>query len=542
MSREIQKTVCPFCTLGCTIGMVFDKGRFWHTYPKGGINQGRLCPRGNIAARYLDYELRLCYPLKGDRTITWQSAFDEINNALRKYPPDEIAVLYDKNLTIEEFQLLNNFVSRLGIKNFASSYIEPEYYFNFLPEEIKFATEEDLANAQLFLLIGDVFNQSPIIARFVLDSRYKRREHRIIGIDSINNYTMNFSDIALICKPGMEPLVIAAVENIINRKTKGIGAKKLCGLAGVPIDIVETVASTFDQIERGVIINVASAGKHLHPLLHCIAPVLLTPIPGKDIKYLPLAESSSFVGSKDFTEIYGLIKRDKIKFILNFGDYFPFFNLPLFQELTRVDLIVTTSTIKYQHLPLPIITLPVPSNLEKSGRIQTVFGPQTINPLAGPVSGAKPISEIIENIGSGGDSINKTTMSLKAQKIETEKAKDMIDKFANSIKEQKIYDKTFCLLGEKIAFDFLGLLNSPEIKINSKTAQLLNINEGEALNIQSKSKRLELKSHITDQVPHQYIAVSSELKEIRELFEYEINTAEGQSKILPVEVKIWKRE
>lgn len=542
MKIDSRNTICPFCTLGCELGINYSMQRFWQTYPATGqINQGRLCPRGNIAARYLDYETRLCYPRKDNKDITWLTAMNEVRAVLKKCKTDEIAITFDKNLTLDEFRLIKGFAESLGTENFASSYLEPEYYFNYQMAGTKVATYDDLLNSELFFLIGDVFNQSPVIARFVLDSRYRRRENRIISLDSINTYTMAFADINLLCEPGTEPLVINAIISLLGKKAKP--TKECSELSGVHLDKLESVAECFERLSNAVILNVSVAGKIKDPMLHALTPAVLANNSPGNKKYLPLAESTSFVGTRDFIEILPLIKARKIKVLINFGDYFPHFYPQLTKELSNLELVVATSTMKHEARDLPMIELPVPSNLEKDGEISTSFGKQRISQVAKPVSGAKYINEIIQSLGSQPVSKPETSeVSTNKRTVSLEEFADHNNRFLKRIRSQKKTSKTARLLAEKVAFDFMGLLNAPCLKIDPDYAKTLGIEGNGVVVVQSGSKSIAVSCKITNQVLHQDIAISAETPAIRSIFDFEFDLKNNICGLMPTQVKVWKKE
>jgi anaerobic selenocysteine-containing dehydrogenase len=129
--KETRKGVCPFCRLGCELGVVTEG---WHVrgveyLGESSPNSGSLCARGNTAAIYLDHPRRLVFPVLNRKEIDWGQAFGELTDIVKKTDPRELAITYDSNLTEEEYSLIWGLAEKLGVENLASSYLEPEYYF-----------------------------------------------------------------------------------------------------------------------------------------------------------------------------------------------------------------------------------------------------------------------------------------------------------------------------------------------------------------------------------------------------------------------------
>lgn len=79
----VKKTVCPFCSFGCELGVVFDDfGVKGVEYIKDGSSEGRLCPRGSASALYLNHPLRLSMPIKNGKVLDWTKLSKDLKKVL----------------------------------------------------------------------------------------------------------------------------------------------------------------------------------------------------------------------------------------------------------------------------------------------------------------------------------------------------------------------------------------------------------------------------------------------------------------------------
>lgn len=543
MKSTVSRTTCPFCTLGCEISVGNDRMRFWNEYPETGFNKGRVCPRGSLAARLLNYETRLAYPIRENHEISWSEAIADIRNVLSKFKAEELAITYDKNLTVEEFELIGAFAQALGVSAFASSYLEPEHCFNRVDETARMASPEEITQAEVILLVGDVFSQSPVIAKFVLDARYKHRDRRIITMDSLSSYTLGFGDVQLLVEPGTEPFALAAVITAGLEQRKDM--KDFCSQAGVDEASIIAAANLLARLKKGVIISVMSAGKTVHPMAQALLPLLLPAGPEGGMKYVPLAESFSFPGTVDFGKLLPRIKAREIKAVLNFGDFFPFFYPQLAPDLADLQFMLTTSTLRPPRWSLPMLTLPVASNLEKSGTIVTTFGVKPISPMAEPVSGARTVTAVLESLAKAcgidmPSALNKKRRPKPAKESQQEAVS--LDEILKSLPARRKSGHDTVLIGEKAAFDFLGILGEPSLKISPAAAKESAVHTGEQVMVKADGESIKVKAEISAKVKGNQASISAELPHIRALFPMAFHARDGGPAISPAGVKIWKEE
>jgi formate dehydrogenase major subunit len=91
---ELKKTVCPFCSVGCSIWAEVQNGVWIGQEPvfESPINMGTHCAKGASTRELGKGERRLKYPMKlanGKWTrVSWQQAIDEIGDKLLQIRKD----------------------------------------------------------------------------------------------------------------------------------------------------------------------------------------------------------------------------------------------------------------------------------------------------------------------------------------------------------------------------------------------------------------------------------------------------------------------
>ena len=186
----VKKTICPFCSFGCEFGVVFDDfGVRGVEYIADGSSQGRLCPRGSAAALYLNHKLRLSMPTHNGKVLDWTKLSKDLKRIFDK--PANVAVTFDRNITIEDYHSILGFCKEQGIDNIASSYLEPEAFLHrffkepFIPDSI--------SKAKTILVVDDPFNQVPMLSKSLIDWKLSDRGNRLVVIDSIATHTSTFA-------------------------------------------------------------------------------------------------------------------------------------------------------------------------------------------------------------------------------------------------------------------------------------------------------------------------------------------------------------
>lgn len=549
IESKLHKSTCPFCLYGCGLS-VNQTSRGSFTLRKveydreASVNQGRLCARGNAATHVLDDKRRLTSPLLNNKKIDWVTAISQIKSQLKSFSPKEIAITYDLNNTTEELAAISGFAHELKIDSVARAYLEPEAFFSYGLPEVKHAALSDINEAKVILIVGDVFGKTPVISKPILDAKYADRNNRLFYIDSVKTKIAGFANKFLWAKPGTEPLLLLALivkagkaakivigDNNFNKLRRLL--PQLSELSGVADQSLEEVIQGLLSIPKGVILASMDFGKTDDPLLLSSLVQLLTVVLPGDKKFCSPALASVPLGKIGFGDIIDNIQQGKTKALINFGNLFPFYYPALIPTLSNLKLFITTS-IYLNNLPFDNMILPVPSLLEKYGTINTLWDRVILKPLAEPVSGTKPISEIIKQLA--GD-LNKSKPTFTSNIAIDE----IINRGVNFAKHYKKSDE-ISVLGEESAFGYRGIYanDSDILKVNPLTASKYEIKQDNSVKLLVDGKEKSFTAKITTSVTVDTITISVDKPDNRELFPIRIDNLTKEIIIAPAKGKLIK--
>lgn len=511
----VKKTLCTLCGFGCELGIVFDDfGIKGVEYLKDTPNQGRLCPRGSASALYLNHPKRLCVPVIDGKYSDWSVIKNEFQSILSE--PDSVGVTIERNLTIEEESAILGFCNRYKIKNIASTYFEPENLLNNLVKEESPSTLEDIERAEIIVVLGDLFNYAPMISKNLINWKLGDRKHRLIVIDSTRTHTSYFATDFLMVKPGTDAVLLL---RLAGEKLSGINFQDI---TGIPDVMVDNIAKDFKLAQNGLIICAMPFAHSYEPQLIYESVRRFSIESKKNI--LPIFEFIHKNHLKPLGSILDLIKNKKVKYLINFGELFPFYYPQFMRELSGIK-IFTTSTLRLKES----VQLPFALNMEKSGSILTTFGKRKINSEIPPPSGAKNINELFKILDVEVVDAREEAMDFKID------IKDCVKRIAD-----RIQSKELRLFGEKNAFYYLGLLDNPVLRLNPVDASELGIRQDDPATIESKMGKAKIQVKITNEVPQGAVFTQPETPEVRGVFEYEI--VGGFVNFIPTEVKVWQGE
>ncbi len=511
-----QKTVCPFCSFGCEFAVLFnDFGIKGVEYLKEGSSDGRLCPRGSAASLYLDHPKRLSMPLKKGKVVDWGRIGKELKKIAEN--PKSVAVTFDRNITIEEYQSIVDFCEKVGIEHIASTYFEPEAFLNsFFKNPFSIG---DIENAQMIIVIGDPFNQAPMTSKALINWKLQDRKNRLVVIDTIGTHTAAFASDFLRCRVGTEPLVLLALA-----QQRGERAH-VSEMSGVPESKIMDIGRGFQDAKNGLIVVSLPFAHTYDPLLLIESLRRLQQVSGK--KVVPFVEFAGFEGKQHFGSIIQSIKKKKIKYLINFGELFPFYYPQLAKGLKAVT-IYATSPVKFNDYT----ALPFALNLEKKGSIITSFGKKALDGAVNPPSGARTVADILQQMKP----IATKGQSLRAPQVEID-IDTRVEKLAKRVAVTK--KKTVTLLGEKIAYNFLAFFENEMIKVNPLDAKDMSIRNHDIVSVKSKHGRVELEAKLTTDVGRGVAAVPVETSKTKGLFDFEIDG--DILYFVPTEVEIWQK-
>ncbi|MBS4015921.1 MAG: hypothetical protein KGZ86_05755 [Candidatus Latescibacteria bacterium] len=532
---EIKKSVCPFCLYGCELAInEINRGDFIlykNEYDaKSDINQGRLCARGNLAPTVLNHKRRLAYPLFNNKNVIWNDALKQISSHLKSIPASEIAVTYDTNNTIEELTAIFSFAQELKVDKIARTYLHPESFLSYGISNIENADLKDIANARQILIIGDVFSKSPVIAKPILDAKYADRSHRLFYIDSVNTKLAGFANKFIWTKPNTEPIVLAALILAMGKPAKDMlgdrnfnSLKKLSSrlleICGVLEKDIQEICQSITANEHSVILCAIDFGKTKDPLLlSLLAQLIAVLIPGK--KFLAPALSMVPFGKVGFGSVLEMLDQEKIKALINFGEDFPYYYPQVFPYLNKLDMFIHADTFRNPHISqisgiTRNYTLAVPSLLEKSGTINTLWSRQNLKPVAPALNGTKPIPEILDSIVPYSSTKTKPRLNFNSNL----NIDDVINRLISFVENYKD-NPDFTVIGEETPFAYRGLFenDAETIKINPLNAEHLNIKPDDKVILSINGKEKTYIAKITPSLPNHTAAVSVTTPDNRELF------------------------
>ncbi|MEO0072866.1 MAG: hypothetical protein ABIK10_05485 [candidate division WOR-3 bacterium] len=553
--EKIYQTTCPFCLYGCQLSIKeVNKANYrirtLEYNSKAGINNGRLCARGNMAVRVLESPQRAVRPKLNGENTNWSLALETIKQQLSQFNPNEIAVTYDINNTNEEVALIFGFCKKNKINNLSSSYLEPEAIFRYrVFSETKSVDFSDLQDSQVFLIIGNIFAKTPLIAKPILDSKYKDRNHRIYYIDSIKTRVAGFAHKFLQPKVNAEPLVllalIAEVCSKIHNKTKIISEKdytllkkqlsRIYEITQVAPQDIKEVAEGLTNLDRGTIILSLDYAKTEEPVLVSgLAQILAGLLDKKKIVFLALALPP--IGQISFGELFRKLKAGEIKALINFGEIFPYYYPQIFMELEKLPLVVHTSPFQNKTFNSGW-ALPVPSILEKGGSITTLWGETSINPVASPVSGARKITDILGSISD----VQEVKLSTSAfGRLNP----DEIFYSALNYLESFSADDQFTVIGEESAIGYRGYLEPEEqiLYINPQTAIRNQISNLNSVKLKTPEYEISVRVSYRESIPNNVGVIPVNTPKNRRLFPMSIDNLTQEIIIKPIKGLLVKKD
>lgn len=533
MNTEIRKSVCLFCLYGCDLLVnEINRGDFilrkidYDT--NSAINQGRLCARGNMATEMLNSGKRLTYPLLNNKNISWSDAFRQITSSVKSIRADSIAITYDTNNTLEEITSIFSFAQELKTDNVARSYLHPEQFLSYSLNGVKNAELKDIEDGKVFLIIGDVFGKSPVIAKPILDAKYADRNNRLYYIDSVKTKLAGFANKFIHTKPNTEPLVILALVAVMNKPAKDLLddkqfnqirelLPKISEICGISVNDITEIAQVLSSTTQSVILTAIDFGKTQDPLLLSLSAQLLA-LSTQSKKFCAPALASVPLGKIGFNNVIEQINQGKVKTLINFGDNFPAYYPQLNEYLSKLDLLIHTATFRNasaSQITGRNYTLPIPLDLEKSGTVNTLWLRQNQKPLANMIKGTKLTADIIDSIMPNASSKTKPKLIFKSN-VNIE---DVVNRAINFINTYQTADELI-LLGEESAFGYLGIFedNADVLKINPLTAQKLNVRPDDSVILNTAHKEKSFKVKIVNYLKENTLAISVNTPKHRNLF------------------------
>lgn len=260
------KTICPHCSLLCEFRLKKEREL------EGVSFSGPLCPKGILAWKITYHRERLLRPLirrRGRyRSVSWEEALKLLCDKIRTSRRN-IVLIVSGTCTREEISALSSLsrALRTGIQTLDC------LMYPALSKEP--ATLEELPSGDLFLMVGDPFEQFPVLAGELLRAKYERGVP-LIYLSSRTGPTGWFSQ-HLQPRPGTELLLLLHLARmLIQREKYRKECEKIEGFedfkkrllsiqettfkkTGVPSGVLETVVYSLSSSKNPFIVVTPSA-------------------------------------------------------------------------------------------------------------------------------------------------------------------------------------------------------------------------------------------------------------------------------------------
>ena len=175
---QITKSTCGFCSVGCKFDYYSIHGNLIDSIPnsESQVNNGQGCVIGRFCTpQFNNGKSRLKYPSYKSNgkhiPSNWSEIYEKVSEQLRKYKPEEIAVMASPNLTNESAFVLKRFSEQiLQTDNvflpLEETAVQPFYELmrEHLNQRANSATFQDLTQSDIVLLINaDIQLTNPVL-------------------------------------------------------------------------------------------------------------------------------------------------------------------------------------------------------------------------------------------------------------------------------------------------------------------------------------------------------------------------------------------
>ncbi len=222
------ETICPLCSMGCTLEVALREGRILSSRPssEGAVNRGQACVKGRFVIRDIVHSpQRILKPMirvnKVLEEVTWEEALDFVAQKLKKYKGKELAVVTSTQVTCEDNFVLRKFARDvLRTENEVSpAHFSPLSTYKRLAQEQGFNADmnfrmEDISKADILFLAGaDLPLSHPLIWLEVLKAVKSGAK---LVVASPHELTLNrYVSLWLQNRPGTESVLFSAIAKLL---------------------------------------------------------------------------------------------------------------------------------------------------------------------------------------------------------------------------------------------------------------------------------------------------------------------------------------
>ena len=227
---EWTRTVCPYCGVGCEIGVGVRGGRIVSVKPvlDAPVNKGHLCVKGRYAFEFVTAADRITEPMLRDgagwRRISWTTARVTIAERLRalaaRHGPDSIGFLGSARATNEDNYIVQKFARAVVGTNNVDCCARVCHAPSAAALKRAFGTGlstnafDDIERARAILVCGANATEShPIVG--VRIRQAARRGARLVVIDPRRIELAEDADVHLAIRPGTNIAALNAIAHTI---------------------------------------------------------------------------------------------------------------------------------------------------------------------------------------------------------------------------------------------------------------------------------------------------------------------------------------
>lgn len=195
MVKEMKKTICTFCSMGCGVSFgVNDNNVMGIAYDmEHPVNKGSLCPRGHYIFDLLNHPARLSSPMinmgKKFMPTSWEAALADVKTCLEKANGDEIGIIVNGNSSLEDLYAAAKFAESLKTSNLEITDVYPDENV----EGASYASFDEIAKMDTLIILGDILTKAPCFSKYIDAVKYAKKGNQIVVIDTAESRTSWFA-------------------------------------------------------------------------------------------------------------------------------------------------------------------------------------------------------------------------------------------------------------------------------------------------------------------------------------------------------------
>lgn len=584
----MERSVCPFCGLGCTLLLGPGDRSPWHGAEEGPIldydrdgpvNRGSLCARGNLSLELIESPRRLDRCLVRDdgrhRPATAAEAVGLVAGGLararRDGGPAAVGILVGPGLTREEARAAVALARALDAV--APALAEPEdaavragiRLSGADPSPVR--ASADLERRTATLVIGDLFTFAPCLSKPVLAARYDRRQNLLGVLAAGVHRTAWFAKPRLACRPGREAaalalMLLAALPPGEDRaRLEGFGAGDLAAVSGLDPDAArEFVVALRDRPESAVLLSPALGAREAEPLVAGLA-AKLAEATGSFFLAAPAGANSLGVAAelevarrgheRTAAETIEGAATGHVRALLVLGAD-PLASWPGAmprRAANRLDLLAVTALFPGETTAAAHVVLPAAAWGEKAGTVTNALGGDVPLPAVfDPPGGARPDGEILDAIRAAMPAESRPAGAAPAGFRTSVRFFDELDlhlRLARRADAAAPSGGRLLLARHLSPHSADGVLTrhlswprhefpAPCVCLTPADAAEIGVKEGDPVEVGTGEGRVTLAARIQARVPPGTVLVPSCWPEVRRLFPWRIDGALGEIDAPPV--------